>query len=90
VNFEWDEAKAVSNLMKHVVSFDEATTVFGDPLALTFSDPNHSDEEMRFLTFGRTSNGKYLVVSHTDRDDKIRLISAREMTRKERSDYEQF
>ena len=90
MNFEWDEAKAVSNLKKHVGSFDEATTVFGDPLALTFSDPNHSDEEIRFLTFGRTSNGKYLVVSHTDRDDKIRLIPAREMTRKERSDYEQF
>ena len=90
MNFEWDEPKAVSNLRKHDVSFDEATTVFGDPLALTFSDPNHSDEEERFLTFGRTSIGKYLVVSHTDRGDKIRIISAREMTRKERSDYEQF
>ena len=90
MNFEWDEEKAISNLSKHDVSFDEATTVFGDPLALTFSDPAHSDEEDRFLTFGRASNGRHLVVSHTDRDDKIRLISAREMTRKERSDYEQF
>ena len=90
MNFEWDEEKAISNLSKHDVSFDEATTVFGDPLALTFSDPTHSDEEDRFLTFGRASNGRHLVVSHTDRDDKIRLISAREMTRKERSDYEQF
>ena len=90
MNFEWDEEKAISNLSKHDVSFDEASTVFGDPLALTFSDPTHSDEEDRFLTFGRASNGRHLVVSHTDRDDKIRLISAREMTSKERSDYEQF
>ncbi len=77
-------------MSKHGVSFDEATTVFGDPLALTFADPAHSDEEDRLLTFGRTSNGKFLVVSHTDRDDKIRVISTREMTRKERSDYEQY
>ncbi|WP_372743327.1 BrnT family toxin, partial [Neptunomonas sp.] len=67
-----------------------ATTVFGDPLAITFGDPAHSEREVRFLTFGRSSDDKYLVVSHTDRDDKIRIISAREMTRKERSDYEQY
>ena len=90
MNFEWDEKKAASNKSKHSVSFDEATTVFGDPLAITFGDPSHSDREDRFLTFGRSSDDKYLVVSHTDRDDKIRIISAREMTRKERSDYEQY
>ena len=84
------EDKANSNYNKHSVSFDEATTIFGDPLALTFTDPVHSDEEDRFLTFGRTSNGKFLVVSHTDRGGRIRIISARAMTRKERSDYEQY
>jgi hypothetical protein len=90
MNFEWDESKAASHISKHGVSFDEATTIFGDPLAITFPDPMHSAEEDRFLTFGRSSSGRFVVVAHTDRDDRIRLISAREMTRKERSDYEQF
>ena len=90
MNFEWDESKAASNISKHGVSFDEATTIFGDPLAITFPDPMHSAEEDRFLTFGRSSSGRFVVVAHTDRADRIRLISAREMTRKERSDYEQF
>ena len=89
MNFEWDEKKAVENLRKHGVSFDEATTVFGDPLAITYLDPLHSLEEDRFLTFGHTSLGWLIVVSHTDRNDRIRPISAREMTRKEKSDYEQ-
>lgn len=88
--FEWDEKKAADNLGKHGVSFDEATTIFGDPLAITYHDPLHSLEEDRFLTFGRTSQGRLLVVSHTDRNDRIRPISAREMTRKEISDYEQI
>jgi uncharacterized protein len=90
MNFEWDETKANSNLSKHNISFDEATTIFGDPLAITFSDPMHSEGEDRFLTFGHSSDGRFIVVAHTDRDDRIRVISAREMTRKERSDYEQF
>jgi uncharacterized protein len=90
MNFEWDENKATLNMRKHSVSFDEATTIFGDPQAITFSDPAHSEEEYWFLTFGRSSDGRFIVVAHTDRDDRIRLISAREMTRKERSDYEQF
>ena len=90
MNFEWNEEKASSNLRKHGVSFDEATTIFGDPLAITFSDPMHSEGEERYLTFGHSSTGKFIVVAHTDRDDRIRLISAREMTRKEQSDYEQF
>ena len=88
MNFEWDERKADSNKSKHGVAFNEATTIFGDPLALTFVDTANSEGEMRFLTFGRSSNGKYLVVSHTDRNDKIRVISARAMTKKERYDYE--
>ena len=89
MKFEWDESKASKNLRKHGVSFDEATTVFGDPLAITYPDPEHSFEEDRFLTFGFSSQGRLIVVSHTDRDDKIRPISAREMTRRERGDYEQ-
>jgi len=89
MNFEWDERKAKSNENKHGISFDEATTVFGDPLAITYPDPFNSEEEERFITFGRTSNGKYLVVSHTDRESSIRIISAREMTSRERTQYEQ-
>lgn len=89
MDFEWDESAANSNLSKHGVSFDEATTLFGDPLALTFDDPSHSGKEDRSLTFGHTSSGRFIVVAHTDRNGKIKLIPAREMTRKERSDYEQ-
>ena len=88
MKFEWDKSKAEKNLRKHGVSFDEATTVFGDPLTFTYSDPEHSVEEYRFLTFGHSSRGRLIVVSHTDRDDRIRPISAREMTRKEKHDYE--
>jgi uncharacterized DUF497 family protein len=88
MNFEWDESKASDNFRKHGVSFDEATTVFGDPLALTFDDPLHSIKEDRYLTFGHTSLGRLIVVSHTDRNGRIRPISAREMTRKEKADYE--
>ena len=90
MKFEWDESKAARNLRKHDISFDEATTVFGDPLAITYPDPEHSTEEARFLTFGHSASGRLIVVSHTDRGDKIRPISAREMTRKERKDYEQI
>ena len=78
------------NLRKHGVAFDEATTIFADPLAITYHDPEHSMEEDRYLTFGHSSQGRLLVVSHTDRDDRIRPISAPEMTRKEKSDYEQI
>ena len=88
MNFEWDEKKATENFRKHDVSFDEATSVFGDPLAITYHDPGHSLEEDRFITFGNSSQGRLIVVSLTDRDARIRLISAREMTRKEKSDYE--
>ena len=90
MKFEWDDSKAKKNIRKHGISFDEATTVFGDPMAVTYADPEHSIEEYRFLTFGRSSTGRLIAVSHTERGDKIRPISAREMTPKEKRDYEQI
>jgi uncharacterized DUF497 family protein len=81
--------QARRNLNKHGVSFPEAATVFGDPLAVTYLDPNHSEDEDRFLTFGCSGDGRHLVVSHTDRDERTRIISARPMTRKERKTYEE-
>jgi len=87
--FEWDAGKAISNLRKHNVSFREAATVFGDPLALTFSDPDHSGLEQRYLTFGVSEVQRYLVVAHTDRDNAVRVISARLMTRGEKKMYEE-
>lgn len=89
MQFEWDEAKAASNLEKQVVSFQEAMTVFGDPLALTGDDPYHSIEEKRFLTIGESRQGTLLIVSYTQRGNKIRIIGAREVTRRERREYEQ-
>jgi len=89
MRFEWHRSKASGNLKKHGVSFDEAATVFGDPLALTFEDPDHSEEVDRFLTFGISGNGKYIIVSHTPRGENTRIIGARPMTRSERDIYEQ-
>ena len=89
MNFEWDPKKAVRNKRKHNVTFHEAATVFSDPLAITFMDPDHSTDEERFLTFGLSKFNRLLVVSHTDRDHRIRIISARLMTRQERSIYEE-
>ncbi len=88
MEFEWDTDKAARNLSKHGVSFDEAATVFGDPLAITYDDPDHSDVEERYLTFGHSSHGQLLVVSHTDRDERTRIISARKASRKERKQHE--
>lgn len=88
MEFEWDSKKAVANLAKHGVAFHEAATVFGDPLAITYPDPDHSEPEDRFLTFGHSIEGHLLVVSHTDRGQRSRLISARHATRKERKLYE--
>ena len=90
MRFEWDPNKAEINKAKHGVSFDEATTVFGDPLALTFGDPDHSEGEFRYLTFGVSSTNEPLVVAHTDRGDTIRIISGRRMTRRERRDHEHY
>lgn len=87
--FEWDNEKAERNKEKHGISFSEAATVFGDPLAMTFSDPDHSVGEHRFLTFGTTATGTAVVVVHTDRDDIIRIISTRTMTRREKVMYEE-
>jgi uncharacterized DUF497 family protein len=89
VEFEWDPEKATGNVAKHGVSFQEAATVFGDPLAMTYFDPDHSDDEDRYLTFAYSSAGRLLVVSHTDRDERTRIISARPATRQERRQHEQ-
>lgn len=86
--FEWDTRKASENLRKHGVSFDEASTVFGDPLAGTAADPEHSAGEQRWLTFGRSMSGRLLVVSHLEHNDRIRIISARAATKHERQIYE--
>ena len=88
MQFEWDPNKATDNLAKHSVSFDEASSVFGDPLALTIYDPDHSIAESRFITTGLSKQQRLLVVSHTEREGKIRIISAREPTRQERNQYE--
>lgn len=89
MEFIWDKKKANTNYGKHSLSFEEAATVFGDPFAITFPDPDHSIGEIRYLTFGLTSIGKYIVVAHTEEIDQIRLISAREMTGKEKKIYEE-
>ena len=86
--FEWHDAKSKSNERKHGVSFTEAETVFGDSFELTAYDPDHSITEDRFLTMGISRMGRLLVVSYTERGDKIRIISARKPTRRERRDYE--
>ena len=88
MEFEWDEEKSVANHKKHGVLFHEAATVFGDPLAITFPDPNHSIGEHRFLTFGLSMMNRLLVVAHTERPRKTRIISARQATRHERTIYE--
>ena len=88
MDFEWNKNKAQTNFKKHDVSFQEAATVFGDPLALTFNDPDHSVAERRLLTFGRTVTDKLIIVSHTELVDTIRIISARKMTAQERKVYE--
>lgn len=86
--YEWDPRKAKSNLRKHGVSFEEAATVFLDPLAITFPDPDHSDEEGQEITIGLTTKHRVVFVSHGQRG-RIRIISARRTTRKERSQYEE-
>ena len=88
MQFQWDPSKAASNLTKHGVSFDEAGTVFGDPLAVTIPDPDHSIEEDRFLTTGLSRAQRLLVVSHVYRLRSIRIIMARDANSKERKQYE--
>jgi len=89
VRFEWDHPKAARNLRQHGVSFEEAATVFRDPLSVMGADPDHSVDEERFVTFGVSAAGRYLVVATTDRGDTIRIISARPMTAGERAIYEE-
>ena len=89
MHFEWHSAKAAKNLRKRGVSFDEASSVFYDPLAVTGADPDHSEGEERRVTFGVSSAGRLLVVSHTERAEAIRIISARIATQPERRIYEE-
>jgi uncharacterized protein len=88
VIYEWDAKKAKENLRKHGVSFDEAVTVFYDPLSATFNDPDHSMGEPRFVSVGYSSRGRLLFVSHTERAETVRIISARRATARERRRHE--
>ena len=89
MEFEWDAKKAAENVRKHDDTFQEAATIFCDPLAITFDDPDHSANETRHISFGLSLRKRLLVVSHTQRGEKIRIISARLMSRKERRIYEE-
>jgi hypothetical protein len=89
MRFEWDPRKAERNLKRRRISFAEASTVFYDPLAKTIADPDHSATENRELTMGQSHAGRLLIVSHTQRQDRIRIISARLPTRRERRQYEE-
>lgn len=89
IEFEWEPSKAQTNLRKHGVSFSEAGSVLADPLAITTFDPDHSEEEDRFITIGMSRASRLLIVSHTDRADRIRIISTRELGRAERKAYEE-
>ncbi len=86
-SFEWDTGKAASNEKKHGVSFDEAATVFDDPLFITVIDVEHSSDEDRYITIGISKDGRLVVIAHTDRADHIRIISARNATKKEEKFY---
>ena len=89
MKFAWDDEKAAVNLAKHGVSFAEAESVFDDPLYVDFYDPDHSADEHRYIIIGASQQGRILIVSYTERDHVIRLISAREVTRNEREAYEE-
>ena len=90
MRFEWNPNKAAANLRKHRVSFEVAATIVGDPLSITVPDPDHSRQEDRYLTVGMSDRGRLLIVSHTEVDggDVVRIISARQLTRQEREEYE--
>ncbi len=89
MKFQWDPRKAKLNFAKHRISFEEATTAFRDPLSATAPDPDHSSKEKRFVTFGLSAKGRLLLVSHTERGESIRIISARRATKQEREIYEE-
>ena len=88
MKFEWNPKKAEHNVKKHGVTFEEASTVFGDPLAATVPDLSHSAEENRFVTMGQSTENRLVVVAHIDRGEQVRIISARLATRRERRKYE--
>ena len=88
MTFEWDSRKAAANFNKHAITFEDAATVFLDPLASTFPDPDHSRGESREITVGYTMKGRLVFVSHCERGNRIRIISARPATRTERDQYE--
>jgi hypothetical protein len=88
MRFEWNSSKAQFNFSKHGISFEEATTILGDPLSITSPDPDHSQEEARWITIGVSTNFKTIVVVHTDRLETVRIISARLATKRERECYE--
>lgn len=88
-NLEWDEEKASANLKKHRASFDEAASIFDDPIAITFPDPRHSESEERYLSIGTSFKGRILIVAHTGRENKIRVINCRRATASERRLYEE-
>ena len=90
LEFEWDEVKVVENLKNHKVRFEEAKTVFNDPLLLTFPDPEHSDHEHRSISIGISSHSRILLIVHTSRGGKVRIISSRKATAKERKLYETY
>lgn len=89
MRFEWDPKKAAGNYKKHKVSFAEAATVFQDPLAVTFDDPDHSADEHRYIPIGHSSADRLLFVAHADAVDTVRIISARRATRKETHEYQE-
>jgi hypothetical protein len=89
MEFEWNPDKAILNLEKHGISFQEATTVFNDPLSVTFPDPDHSIGENRYVIIGISQFGQLLIVAHPDRGEKVRIISARKATRQEQRFYEE-
>lgn len=89
MHFEWDTKKAIVNKRKHGVTFEEASSALRDPFSATAHDPDHSENEIRFVTFGVSSQGRLLTVSHTDRDNAVRIISARLATNIERQIYEE-
>jgi uncharacterized DUF497 family protein len=89
VVYEWDAGKATANLKKHRVAFDEAATVFLDPLAMTYPDPDHSEGERRFITIGESAPGRVILAAHLDRGDHVRIISARRATRREAHEYKE-
>jgi uncharacterized DUF497 family protein len=89
MQYEWDPKKARQNLRKHRISFDEAVTVFYDPLSATFDDPDHSIDEHRYITIGFSAKGHLLVVAHAERGENVRIISARLTTAHERKKHEE-